>query len=603
MKSVKTSGFTSGTRSPYRTKSGSCKDQASKPARPPFVPLSRSKRKVSRLHQAIQSAFPMHDLRALSSAKMEEYLRLALGASDVRAMKDNYLLASVFKRYQSVDTDNVEMRVSAALDKLMESEVKCAESNRVFAGGLDRSNARIPLEYLPLLARARKHVSRILGRFRLDELPKACNFTPGATTEFTRKSGQLHNKWSKATHCTSRAQPYVEAFMRWSKIPDLQRDVIINERNTVFTVPKNFDRDRTACKPVTWNGFLQLGLGTMLRRRLRKEGLLQPDAQEYHGVLAKVASSVPGLVTRDLASASDCVSLGLLEALLPTDWFDVIMDLREPYGVLPDGSTVCWEKVSSMGNGFTFELETLVFYALVKACCSRESLVSVYGDDIIFPAPHADKVDDVLSFCGFEINLSKSFGPPSLFRESCGGHYFSGNNVKPFYITRLPATIGQIINLHNDVVRWVGDRPRPDHFLFDIWRLCREIVPREYWGPAPHQGVLWAEWDEARPNYHPDYQAWEVGCISFVPRSDDLGEEETVTCYRGENYEPYEVYVNRTPEELLGAYLQKLWCCDPLPWESTETSIYRSMTDKEVRVWSYFDRAQWTRLTAETLCT
>lgn len=603
MVSVRTSGLTTDTRSPYRTKSGGSKDSASFPARPPFVSRSRSQRKVSRLHQAIQSAFPMHDLRALSSSAMEEHLRVALGASDWREMKDNYLLASVFKRYQSVDTDNVEARVSAALDKLMESEVKCAETNRVFAGGLDRSNARIPMSYLPLLARARKHVARILGQFRLDELPKACNFTPGATTEFTRKSGQLHNKWSKATHCTSRAMPYVEAFMRWSNIPGLQRVLKINERNTVFTVPKNFDRDRTACKPVTWNGFLQLGLGTMLRRRLRKEGLLQPDAQEYHGVLAKVASSVPGLVTRDLASASDCVALGLLEALLPTDWFRVIMDLREPTGILPDGTIVEWEKVSSMGNGFTFELETLVFYALVKACCSRESLVSVYGDDIIFPALHADKVDDVLTFCGFEINLSKSFGPPSLFRESCGGHFFGGNNVKPFYITRLPTTIGQVINLHNDVVRWTGDRPRPGTPLFDVWRLCREIVPREYWGPAPHQGVLWAEWDEARPAYHPDYQAWRVGCISFVPQSQDLRERVVVETLYEDSYDPEEVQVVVNQDELFGAYLQKLWCCDPLPWESTETSIYRSMTDREVRTWTYFDRAQWNRLTAETLCT
>ena len=104
MKSVKTSGFTTGTRSRYRTKSDSCKDKGSKPSRPPFVPFSRSKRKVSRLHQAIQSAFPMHDLRALSSASMDEYLRKALGSSDAKFMKDNYLLASVFKGCQRIDT-------------------------------------------------------------------------------------------------------------------------------------------------------------------------------------------------------------------------------------------------------------------------------------------------------------------------------------------------------------------------------------------------------------------------------------------------------------------------------------------------------------------
>lgn len=595
MKSVGTLGLTHGTRSPYRTKSGEGKDKVGKSSRPPFVPRSRLRRHYTRLHQAMSVAFSSHDLSALSSAAMEKQFRDALGCVWWEDMKLQYLHASVFKRYQSTDADNVETRVSAALEKLLDSEVKCAETNRVFAGGLDRSNALIPLHLLPLLARARKHIDRILGRFRLDELPTACNFTPGATTEFTRKSGQLHNKWSKAAHCTSRAQPYVEAFMRWSGLPDLQRDVIVNECNSVFTVPKNFDRDRTACKPVTWNGFLQLGVGTMLRRRLRKEGLLHPDAQEYHGVLAKIASMIAGLVTRDLASASDCGALGLVDALFPPDWSKVIFDLREPFGFLPDGSIIEWEKVSSMGNGFTFELETLLFYALVKACCSKDSLVSVYGDDIIFPVAHADRVDELLSFCGFDINLDKSFGPPSVFRESCGGHYFSGHNVKPFYVTRLPTTVGQVILLHNDVVRWVGDYPRPDHFLFPIWRLCREIVPRAYWGPAPHQGVLWCEWDQARPTYNADYQAWQVGCISFVPRSEDLGTLMDAS-------DDVDEWVNTHQDEIVGAYLQKLWCCDPLPWESTETSHYRSMTDREVRTWTFFDRAQWNRLTAELLC-
>lgn len=570
--------------------------------RPPRVYPAQLKKHSARLHQALRDAIPALRGTSLSSSVMEDDFNTALACTDPEDFKFWYLEANLLKRYVGEDLSNSDDRVTSAVEKLMESEIWCRESNWVFSGGLDRSNGLIPLHLLPTLKRARRILGSILGRFPWDRFPSACDFSPGATTEFPRKQAALHYKWLEATQVTPRAIPYVLAFQKWAGIPELYRSLEVVCANRVFTVEKNFERDRTACKPVTWNGFLQKGVGKLIRRRLqRTEGLLQKDAQEYHGVLAKIGSSGLPLVTRDLSSASDSLSLGLLDVLLPPDWLKVILDLRETHGILPDGTCVEWQKVSSMGNGYTFELETAVFYALVKASCSKDSLVSAYGDDLIFPACHVEKVDEILSFVGFKINREKSFGTESSFRESCGGHYFMGHDVKPFYITKLPTTLGDIINLHNDIIRWHGGVPRPETRWFQVWCRCREAVPRVFWGPPGTQGVLWAEWDDCRPTYVPRYQAFKVAVVTReVEATADLsgrpvGSKSHPIPLIGEN-------VDEWGRGHIGAYLQKLWRSDPKPWESSEVSKYQTTGTRERSSWLYVDRAMWTCMTAVTLC-
>lgn len=568
--------------------------------KPKYVPGSQRNPRFRGLHQALARAIPaLGPGGRLSSEEMEASFQQALRASDPDTFKDLYLEANLMKRYTGADLSSSEDRIRAALLKLEESEVKCAYTNRVFAAGLDWSNACVPLDIRRTLLRARRILSTVLGPFPWEMFPRACGFTPGATTEFSRKEATLHNKWDRASHVTAAALPYAVAVCKWAGLngqswsssaradwdlfPELLPGDLLNPEfrivtaNSVFTVPKNFERDRTACKPVTWNGFLQKGVGKLIRRRLQRARLLLlPDAQEYHGVLAKLASRTGWLATRDLASASDCWCTELVRCLLPPDWCQVIFDLREEEGLLPSGETVRWEKISTMGNGFTFELQTALFAALVEAVCDKGSLVSVYGDDILFPTRFVDKVDELLTFCGFTINTDKSFHT-GKFRESCGAHYYDGRNVKPFYLTDLPRTIGDVINLHNDIVRWC--QGRPTERWAPVWRACREIVPREYWGPAPHQGVLWAEWDESVPQYVPEYQAFAVGMVAR-----EAVEAEVLF-------------------DSVGALLQKLWMVDDLPWDSSRTSTYRKTTDREVRAWLLCDRTQWNRLTAETLCT
>jgi hypothetical protein len=109
-----------------------------------------------------------------------------------------------------------------------------------------------------------------------------------------------------------------------------------------------------------------------------------------------------------------------------------------------------------MGNGFTFQLESLVFYAVASCCADYLSLsasqVSAYGDDVIIPSACYELFAEMMEFYGFRINVKKShFDSP--FRESCGAHYYSGTDVKPIYLKGRVKSIPAIYRLANAIRR------------------------------------------------------------------------------------------------------------------------------------------------------
>jgi hypothetical protein len=151
--------------------------------------------------------------------------------------------------------------------------------------------------------------------------------------------------------------------------------------------------------------------------------------------LAQIGSNDGSLATIDLSSASDTVAREVVRFLMPESWYERLDLCRSKVGEL-DGKWLRYEKFSSMGNGFTFELETLIFWGLAIACvrsCGLETdKVRVYGDDIIVPVDAYDFLVEVLSYCGFTTNSSKSY-KSGAFRESCGKDYFNGHEVRPFF--------------------------------------------------------------------------------------------------------------------------------------------------------------------------
>jgi hypothetical protein len=214
-----------------------------------------------------------------------------------------------------------------------------------------------------------------------------------------------------------------------------------------------------------------------------------------------MAGSLTGLfATIDLKAASDTISLGLCDLLLPPDLFELILSLRSPFGSV-NGEQVEYAKVSSMGNGFTFELETAMFWALACSCDPSHD-AAVYGDDIIVTTDAASLLMEVLTDLHMEVNPSKTFtsGP---FRESCGGHYYAGIEVTPPYFREQISCVPSYIRAYNKLVAAFGRS--------DTSEYLRSKVPKYTWGPASRgDTVLRSEWDEACPTWNRRYQSYEL---------------------------------------------------------------------------------------------
>ena len=213
-------------------------------------------------------------------------------------------------------------------------------------------------------------------------------------------------------------------------------------------VPKSFKSLRAIMPNTTIGSYMSYGLGEMIRKRLKVAGYDISRLQERHRDLACRASTHRAYTTADLSSASDTISVQLIQRLLPADWFDILNRSRIGVVELPNGELVSSETFCTMGIGFTFPLQTLVFLSILKALHfllygKLRSTISVYGDDMIYPSFMHSFVAEQFAEIGFILNVDKTFssGP---FRESCGGDYLCGVDVRPFQPRNDQVRVGQL---------------------------------------------------------------------------------------------------------------------------------------------------------------
>jgi hypothetical protein len=241
-------------------------------------------------------------------------------------------------------------------------------------------------------------------------------------------------------------------------------------------VPKDARKDRGIAIEPSLNVFYQLAVGKAIRGRLRERtGVDLQLGQDSHRRMAREASRTGLHATIDLSNASDTVSYNLVKILLPEGWFNLVDTLRSPY-TLVKGQWVQLHKFSSMGNGYTFELETLVFLAAVAYACylhgeslDRGSNASVYGDDIILPVKASGTLLALLQWMGFKANAEKTF-TTGKFRESCGGDYFDGKAVRPYYQKEIPDEPAKWIRMANGIRRLGRQDPYSDFRWSTPWR-------------------------------------------------------------------------------------------------------------------------------------
>jgi len=416
------------------------------------------------------------NLAALSTALLDDLGPLLPVSSGewspitLQAQRVKQLAESLLKKYEYLTNADAD---TAALDKFRGVNERCGnyeliletETDHLLLGELRSTlykfwyrNGSTPLisSFSQILDEARVGPGSSLGANGTDF------YTKLFSSKLTSTSLGLYKAYSS----------YISSLPDWEKAENLREllygEVNVVEGNKLSFVPKNVDISRCIATEPSLNMYFQLGVMAILERRINHYfgidfSLQQPKNRD----LAQLASMFDNhWVTIDLSSASDSLAMKMLEKVLPSEFLGWLVPFRSPSMQLPDGSKLSLEMISTMGNGYTFPLQTLLFASVVQAAHrvagypldrprgDRLGNFAVFGDDIICRSEVSDLVLRLLHLLGFKVNDSKSFfkGP---FRESCGGDFFKGHQTRGVYIKRLTSEQDAYVAI-NALNRWTA---------------------------------------------------------------------------------------------------------------------------------------------------
>ena len=383
-----------------------------------------------------------------------------LDEPSITAIEGIRQIAYTFKKLELPCT---RKRTRAALRKFVDSEL-------VFQEPLDPEN----VDYFIRVSRV--IWPNIFGGYDAitDAKPK---HGPGATAEKISGNAKfLMQRWHE------RLEPYfplldtafVNADARDGK--EFERVTLVAESEEqpvrVVTVPKTLKTPRIiAIEPVCMQ-YTQHALSGQIYDLVEGHELTRGHVnfrdQEVNRQLALSSSLTGDYATLDMSSASDLVPHQLALRMFDSnpDLRDAVDACRSRNAVMPDGTLVPLNKFAAMGSALCFPVEAMYFYTIcVGALLKKRNLpvtylsvrnvakdVFVYGDDIIVPTDESAEVIDALQKYYCKVNVRKSFTTGN-FRESCGMDAYSGYEVTPTYLRRMPP---DNLRSTNALVSWVA---------------------------------------------------------------------------------------------------------------------------------------------------
>lgn len=282
----------------------------------------------------------------------------------------------------------------------------------------------------------------------------------------------------------------------------LMSKVVLVDYNCISYATKDSDCSRTIAKEPLLNQLVQLAADGEMKLMLRRVGLDLRDQKPNQDKAREGSLDVPNpYCTADMKNASGSIFTELVKELFPAAWFQFFNDTRSPsWRESTDSESQKYHGFVSMGNGFCFPLETLIFASICFAChkyTGTDPDFRVYGDDIIIRQNESGVLQEFLRYFGFELNAEKSFffGP---FRESCGTDWHGGLPVRPVYLHTSLETFSERIRAHNALARldnrWAGFLtsctrnwwpPFIDHFVCPYGTHTDEAIDgRHICGPA-----------------------------------------------------------------------------------------------------------------------
>lgn len=206
-------------------------------------------------------------------------------------------------------------------------------------------------------------------------------------------------------------------------------------------VPKDVGGRRLIAIEPCSRQFIQQGIAGAMRVTPGYRAFFDLHSNARHLRLA----SLSHCMTVDLKDASDRIPLGLVEYLLP-EWYPILASHSSAYAEIGDQLHPI-NSAATMGCGFCFELETLVFafvaalapdnteYNVLPRSCSeflkRLSSLSCYGDDLVIPRAWWCSVEPVFLRCGF-VPSDKKTCLTEEFKETVGFWIPKGFPVRRF---------------------------------------------------------------------------------------------------------------------------------------------------------------------------
>lgn len=461
-------------------------------------------------------------------------------------------------------------REAAAVATFLECERQNAATNARLARYLPDSllieDGDLPV--YDFINRWRKEVSFVMGNLPDHLTPR---FSPGATYADTGLLITTPDKMSSTPTIYGETRDLLPLWWETSWFQNLvkdsphQSDPRMVRGNIFFTVPKDGTKFRGCCKEASIPVVYQLAVGHLLKSRLLRIGIDLRRGQDLHRQLAREASVNRDRATIDMSNASDTVCRVLPKLTLRGDWWELLNSLRAPMTRL-GGKWYRLEKFSSMGNGFTFELETILFATLARVVVRDEGgdpdLVKCYGDDLIVPTAYTRSVLAALRLFGFTPNERKTFveGP---FRESCGGDYWDGVPVRAHYLKELPDEPQHWISLANGLRRMAFADSSCSHrweLLRTAWLRALDPIPshiRRCRGPEALGDIV----------IHDEPEQW-----SYSKRPPNYRRETEIRAEHGRSYLAVvcEGHHSSWDDEYIHAYLP---VPKVLPWHHWRPSV------------------------------
>lgn len=459
-------------------------------------------------------------LTALESAPHVDWLSTKKYSDCTQAI----VVSGLSKKFERPDDTHARNRKEAAMGKVR-------VMNRTIWTHKRPPLHQVSIEQLALMLKVKSIMTTWFrgATFSLDD----CWVGPGESFEARRGHTSPVAKFSGDVTVTPDALPLFRKFLqRTPGLVDAYRNgeyrIKLVKGNRMSTVPKTVEKDRVICMEPDGNMLLQKALGQCFRRVYQKvTGRDLDRTQDFHKKIVYEALIPNGRshllpATIDLSGASDSISMLLCKEILPPWIFSLICSTRSPMFKIGD-EWEPWNIVSSMGNGFTFELLTLITLAVCYV--SRCQFMTTYGDDIICDSGSAGRVVKNLELLGFTINIDKScIGIPQL--ESCGAFSFAGNHILRYELTWMQTdhdvvvTMNKLLRLSEYYANCTLLGPLTRDLWYKLYKLNKGHIPL---GPNHDSDIdgRWAMLPQELHPYHkmaiPDWGAHVCDALQWDP--------------------------------------------------------------------------------------